>query len=70
MAPLLIPFAELPRQVVARGTIDNRGVSLPLLASSPQASSTSRTIALQQPVAHRRDPRAEIGAWRHGGINE
>jgi hypothetical protein len=70
MAHLLIPFAQLPRQVVALGTIANRGVSLPLLASSPQATSTGTTIALPQPVAHRRDPRAEIGAWRHGGINE
>ena len=63
-------FAELSWQVVALDTIDNRDVSLQLLASSPPGTSTGTVTPLEQAMQYSPDLLAQIGAWHHGGINE
>jgi hypothetical protein len=70
MSRLLKPFAELPLKLVAFDTIDNRDVSLQLLASSPPGTSASTATPLEQTMQRRGAPFVEIDGWRHGGLNE
>jgi hypothetical protein len=70
MSHIVKSFAELSWQVVALDTIDNPDVSLRLLASSPPRTSPDTATSLVQAMPRRRDLRAQIGAWHHGGINE
>jgi hypothetical protein len=53
------PFAELLLKLVAFDTIDNRDVSLQLLASGLPGTCASTAT-----------PFAEIDVWHNGGLNE
>ena len=70
MLRLLKSLAELPLKLVAFDTIDNRDVSLQLLASSQPGTSASTATPLEQAMQRRRAPFAEIDGWHHGGLNE
>ena len=70
MSHIVKSFAELSWQVVALDTIDNRDVSLQLLASSLPGTSPGTATPLEQAMQRGRDLLAQIGAWHHGGINE
>jgi hypothetical protein len=70
MSRLLKPFVGLPLKLVAFDTIDNRDVSLQLLASNPPGTSASTATPLEQSMQRRRSPFAEIDGWHHGGLNE
>jgi hypothetical protein len=70
MSRLLKPFAELPLKLLALDTIDNRDVSLQLLAAILPGTSASTVTPLEQAIQLRRSPFAEIESWLHGGLNE
>jgi hypothetical protein len=70
MSRLLKPFAELPLKLLAFDTIDNRDVSLQLLASILPGTSASTASPLEQSMQGRRSPFVEIESWPHGGLNE
>jgi hypothetical protein len=70
MSRLLKPFAELPLKLLAFDTIDNRDVSLQLLASILSGTSASTATPLEQSMPRRLPSFAEIESWPHGGLNE
>jgi hypothetical protein len=70
MSRLLKPIAELPLKLLAFDTIDNRDVSLLLLASSSPGTSASTATPLEQAMQRRLSPFVEIDGWHHGGLNE
>jgi len=63
-------FTGLSWPVLALDTIDNRDVSLQLLALSPPGASGGTATALEPAMQRSRDLPAQLGAWHHGGINE
>jgi hypothetical protein len=70
MSHILKSFAELSWPLVALGPIDNRDVSLPLLALSPPGTSPGWANPLELAMQGSRELLAQVGAWHHGGINE
>ena len=72
MSRLLRPFDddELSLKVIPVDTSDNKDVSLPLPALSPQATSAGARTPLDQPMKRRPNPVAVTARWDHAGINE
>ena len=70
MSHILKSFAELSWEVIALNTINNRDVSLQLLALSPPGTSPRWATPLELAMHRSRDLLAQVGAWHHGGINE
>ena len=70
MSRLLKPIAELPLKLLAFDTIDNRDVSLQLLASILPGTFASTAAPLEQSMQRPRSPSAEFEGWLHGGLNE
>ena len=63
-------FAELSLKVVAVRSAHNSDFEFEFPPSVPQTTPCALTIPLEQPGQRRRDLLPQIGAWRHGGIND
>jgi hypothetical protein len=70
MSHIVKPLPRLPWPFVALDLIDNPDISLQLLAVSPPGTSPASAIPLELAMQRSRDLLPQVGAWRHGGINE
>jgi len=57
-------------KVVAVRTAENSDFGFEFPAASPQSKPAAQTTHPEQPAERRRNSRAEIATWRHGGLNE
>jgi hypothetical protein len=69
MSRIVKSFAELSWPVAALDPI-HKHVSLQLLALSPPGTAPGWATPLELAMQRSRDLVAQVGAWRHGGINE
>ena len=70
MSRLLRPLAALPVKLLALDTSADRNLLLPFPVGIPPATFLGAAVPLEHPMERPRGPLAEVGGWRHGGINE